>query len=332
MPGVGHLRTAADGGHLKGGAPRVIWQALDADPGVISARSAAERLSDLGRSGHLTWNPLTGEIIQLISVLRAGRSLGGPEGLSPLAPGCAEDSGAKPVSAGHTSAGHVSAGHVSAGHVSAGPASAGPAAGEPAMADQVAGVNVEGRLCVQICVVAFASDPFTAGPLAGLRDIMDWLDSWGIPRCWPAGPPVTPAAGRTGCGSRRLWARGGHFGASQVPDWAAAGPGAIDIGRLTGIPAPAAIPLRAAAAARGLSERDVREGDVREGDVREGDVREGDVREEALSGRERGRDEQYHDQRRREEQQDRGEQPGLADLDEIFEHRAPAAGSLTRVG
>ena len=306
MPGVGHLRTAADGGHLKGGAPRVIWQALDADPGVISARSAAERLSDLGRSGHLTWNPLTGEIIQLISVLRAGRSLGGPEGLSPLAPGCAEDSGAKPVSAGHTSAGHVSAG----------PASAGPAAGEPAMADQVAGVNVEGRLCVQICVVAFASDPFTAGPLAGLRDIMDWLDSWGIPRCWPAGPPVTPA-GQTGCGSRRLWARGGHFGASQVPDWAAAGPGAIDIGRLTGIPAPAAIPLRAAAAARGLSERD---------------VREGDVREEALSGRERGRDEQYHDQRRREEQQDRGEQPGLADLDEIFEHRAPAAGSLTRVG
>jgi hypothetical protein len=306
MPGVGHLRTAADGGHLKGGAPRVVWQVLDANPAVISARSAAERLSDIGRSGHLTWNPLTGEIIQLISVLRAGRSLGGPEGLSPLAPGCAEDSGAKPVSAGHTSAG--------------------PAAGEPAVADQVAGVNAEGRLCVQICVLAFSSDPFTAGPLAGLRDIMDWLDSWRIPRCWPAGPP-TPAAEQTGCGSRRLWARGGHFGASQVPDWAATGPGAIDIGRLTGIAAPAAIPLPAAAAARGLSERD-----LPEGDVREGDVREGDVREEAPSGRERGRDERYHDQRRGEEQQDRGEQPGLADLDEIFEHRAPAAGSLTRVG
>ena len=317
MPGVGHLRTAADGGHLKGGAPRVVWQVLDADPAVISARSAAERLSDIGRSGHLTWNPLTGEIIQLISVLRAGRSLGGPEGLSPLAPGCAADSGAKPVSAGHTSAG---------------PASTGPAAEEPAVADQVAGVNAEGRLCVQICVLAFASDPFTAGPLAGLRDIMDWLDSWRIPRCWPAGPPVTPVAGQTGCGSRRLWARGGHFGASQVPDWAAAGPGAIDIGRLTGTAAPAAIPLPAAATARGLSDRDMREGDVREGDVREGDVREGDVREEAPSGRERGRDEQYHDQRRGEEQQDRGEQPGLADLDEIFEHRAPVAGSLTRVG
>jgi len=216
MPGAGRLRTAPDGGHLKGGAPRAVWQVLDADPAVISARSAADRLRDLGRSGHLTWNPLTGEIIQLISVLRAGRSLGGPEGLSPLGPACAEDSGA-----------------------SAGPAAAGPAAAGPVAADQVARVNTEGRLCVQICVVAFASEPFTAGPLAGLRDIMDWLGCWGIPRRWPAGAPVALPSGHAGRGSRRLWARGGHFGASQVPDWAATGPGAIDIGRLTGIPMPA---------------------------------------------------------------------------------------------
>jgi hypothetical protein len=31
-----------------------------------------------------------------------------------------------------------------------------------------------------------------------------------------------------------LWARGGHFGASQVPGCGNAGPGAIDIDRLTG--------------------------------------------------------------------------------------------------
>src|SRR6266571_5801420 len=104
MPGVGRLRTAADGGHLRGGAPRAVWQAVGADPAVVSARSAAERLSELGRAGHLIWNPLTGEIVQLVSVLRAGRSLGGPEGLAQQATGCAADSGAKPVSAGHTSA------------------------------------------------------------------------------------------------------------------------------------------------------------------------------------------------------------------------------------
>jgi hypothetical protein len=35
-------------------------------------------------------------------------------------------------------------------------------------------------------------------------------------------------------GSRAAWARGGHFGASQVPGCAHVGPGAIDIHRLTG--------------------------------------------------------------------------------------------------
>jgi hypothetical protein len=34
--------------------------------------------------------------------------------------------------------------------------------------------------------------------------------------------------------SRVAWARGGHFGASQVPGCDNAGPGAIDIVRITG--------------------------------------------------------------------------------------------------
>ena len=279
MPGAGHLRTAADGGHLRGGAPRVVWQALGADPAVTSAKSAAQRLTDLGRAGHLIWNPLYGEIIQLVSVLRAGRLLGRPEGLAQLMPGCAADSGARPASA------------------------------EPAQPDWLAGVNSEGRLCVQVCVVANAWDPFTAGPMTGLPGILDWLDSWGIPRQWPAGPPVAYPPGQAGCGSRRLWAVGGHFGASQVPGWPAAGPGEIDIDRLTGPAAPAPIQLPAARSAHEQHRR-----------------RHGGRDTARYERDERAR----HEQARRDAQP--GEQTGLADFDEIFERPGPAAGPLTRVG
>ena len=276
MPGAGHLRTAADGGHHRGGAPRAVWQALGADPAVVSAGSAAQRLSELGRAGHLIWNPLTGEIVQLVSVLRAGRSLGGPEGLAQPAPGCAADSGAQPGSA------------------------------EPAQADGPAAVNSEGRLCVQVCVVAFAWQPFTAGPMTGLRRILDWLDSWGVSRRWPAGQPAAYPCGQAGSASRRLWACGGHFGASQVPGWAAAGPGEIDIERLTGWAAHAATQLPAAGTGHAPPGR-------------------------ARSGRDRDQPEQ--DQRREQDQRhgQHGGRTELAEFDDIFERR-PAAGSLTRVG
>ncbi len=46
--------------------------------------------------------------------------------------------------------------------------------------------------------------------------------------------PLPFPHGLTACGSRRLWARGGHFGASQVPGLTIAGPGGIDIEQLTG--------------------------------------------------------------------------------------------------
>jgi hypothetical protein len=194
MPSVGHLRAAADGGHLKGGAPRAVWQAVGADPHTVSARSAAQRLCELDRASHLTWNPHSGEVIQLVSILRAGRGLGAPEATTVPVP------------------------------VQADPLPAGPL---PVM-------NSEGRVCVQICVVAFAWEPFTSGPMRGLGQIMEWLDSWGVPRCWPAGVPAAFPHGHASGGSRRLWARGGHFGASQVPGWQAAGPGGIDVERLTG--------------------------------------------------------------------------------------------------
>jgi hypothetical protein len=136
------------------------------------------------------WNPLHGEIVQLIPAVRAACSLHPP-----------------PEPVGRY--------------------------GQPRPAP-IAEINREGRACVQIRVVACAEDPFTDGPLARLPEIMAWLDSWGIPRAWPAGHPARFPECQPTDRSRRLWARGGHFGESQVPEVAAAGPGAIDIERLTG--------------------------------------------------------------------------------------------------
>jgi hypothetical protein len=223
MPGAARMPAGSDGGMLKGGAPRIIWQALGSDPRKVSARSAAQRLGQLGRASHLVWNPLGGEVVQLIPMVRAGRSLGWPEGLEQLSrPGPQRSQLACRT----------------------------PQAAEGCLSE----VNCEGRLCVQICVIAFAWEPFTSGPMAGLQEILDWLDSWGMPRIWPAGRPAPFPHGHATFRSRRLWARGGHFGASQVPDWTATGPGAVDVERLTGqrpsvaTRPPAAQPGRRAAA------------------------------------------------------------------------------------
>jgi hypothetical protein len=212
MPGAGRIRARIDGGPLKGGAPRVVWQALDADPRTVSAWLAAQRLDQLGRASHLVWNPLDGEIVQLIPILRAGRSLGWPDGLNP---------GALPAPG------------ASAIWRPARQAAAQTAAGVTA-AEAIAEVNTEGRLCVQIGVVAFAWDPFTSRPMTGLQQILQWLDSWCIPRHWPAGQPAAFPDEQSACRDRRLWARGGHFGASQVPDLTAVGPGAVDVELITG--------------------------------------------------------------------------------------------------
>jgi hypothetical protein len=163
----------------------VVWQALGADPRLISAHSAAQRLDQEGRPPHLVWNPLSGDIAQLIPVVRAGCLLGAPESLE----------------------------H---GRNEPGPSLANAA-------------NRQGRLCVQVGVVAWAQKPFTDGPMYGVERILSWLHSWGVPWRWPAGRPAPFAQTRTIERSRALWALGGHFGASQIPGWDAAGPGDIDI-------------------------------------------------------------------------------------------------------
>ena len=187
MPGARCIRAETDGGQLKGGAPRVVWLTLGADPRVVSAWSAAQRLNQENRSPHLVWDPLTGDIAQLVPIVRAGCALGTAEDLE-YAP-------------------------------------------EKLLYRQ-AGVNCEGRLCVQIGVLGSAKEPFTSYQMIGLGEILGWLDSWQIPRRWPAGQPA-PFRQATRPRSRSLWALGGHFGASQVPDCESIGPGGIDIDQLT---------------------------------------------------------------------------------------------------
>jgi hypothetical protein len=67
--------------------------------------------------------------------------------------------------------------------------------------------------------------------MLGLGEILAWLDSWQVPRRWPAGAPA-PFRAATRARSRACWAIGGHFGASQVPECESIGPGGIDIDQI----------------------------------------------------------------------------------------------------
>ena len=189
MPGVRCIRAETDGGQLGGGAPRVVWMTLGADPRVISVCSAAQRLVQENRPCHLVWDPLTGDLAQLLPIVRAGCALGTPENIDytpDLLPYRRRE------------------------------------------------VNREGRLCVQIGVLSSPREPFTSYQMIGLGEILAWLDSWQIPRRWPAGTPA-PYRQATRSRSRALWALGGHFGASQVPDCQSVGPGGIDIDQIAGV-------------------------------------------------------------------------------------------------
>jgi hypothetical protein len=175
---------------MQGGAPRVVWLTLDTDPRTVSVISAAQRLNEQGRPCHLVWDPLTGNLVQMLPLVRAGRALGTRE--------------------------HIYY--------------------EPPTGDPVesGSINREGRLCAQIGVLASATEPFTSCPMTRLGEILGWLDSWQIPRRWPAGRPAPSRQAEHAIRSRAMWARGGHYGASQVPDCLSIGPGGIDIDQLTG--------------------------------------------------------------------------------------------------
>lgn len=84
--------------------------------------------------------------------------------------------------------------------------------------------NEDGRVHVQIEVL-FSPGAVRQGrtyatladtPLVGFAQLVQWLDSLGIPRTWPMGPP--PPVGRSGSRDITTWnTKGGHYGHSQVP-------------------------------------------------------------------------------------------------------------------
>ena len=231
MPGAQRVLTAADGGCLKGGVPRAVWLVLPGDPVRTTARESAESLVRLGRPCHLVWNPLTGDLAQLIPVTRAARALGWPAAAHQV-----QSSQHAPRVRGWNAE--------AAPHGLACSPPADPLA--PAARDGLPGVNNEGRVCAQIGVIGPPGSPFIHGPVTRLYEIMNWLDEWRVPRVGPASRRPQVPGGRAPH-RRRDWARGGHFGASQVPGCVCGGPGAIDINPLTG--APRALPATWPAAA-----------------------------------------------------------------------------------
>lgn len=69
-------------------------------------------------------------------------------------------------------------------------------------------------------------------PLKGFTQIVQWLDSHGIPRTWPMGP--TPPIGQSGTRSVAVWnTKAGHYGHSQVPGNDHTDPGVFpDLGKV----------------------------------------------------------------------------------------------------
>lgn len=43
--------------------------------------------------------------------------------------------------------------------------------------------NRHGKVCIQVCVIGRAANaPLVKSPMKGRRELMEWLDSWGVPR------------------------------------------------------------------------------------------------------------------------------------------------------
>jgi hypothetical protein len=63
------------GGDLLGGPPRWVWHTFEADPARLSAVVGARALRAAGHDVHFCFNPLTGDIVQLLPASVSGRAL-----------------------------------------------------------------------------------------------------------------------------------------------------------------------------------------------------------------------------------------------------------------
>ncbi|MFW5419747.1 hypothetical protein J0910_24310 [Nocardiopsis sp. CNT-189] len=102
MPEAGRVKCGfAAGGRFLGGAPRAVWRTTETDPRVLSARSVAQRLDGDGHSAHLVWNPLHGDVAQLLpATAPAGGQLSPPPGGGPRS--VPVDTSADPACEGRT--------------------------------------------------------------------------------------------------------------------------------------------------------------------------------------------------------------------------------------
>ena len=75
IPGAMIIHAVKDGGSMLGGNPRVTWHTTENDPARTSAKAVANYLNSTGNTVHVVWNPVTGQIVQMIPTNRAGRGL-----------------------------------------------------------------------------------------------------------------------------------------------------------------------------------------------------------------------------------------------------------------
>lgn len=75
LAGAKVIKAVTDGGSMIGGAPRVTWHTTESDPTKTSATAIANYLNRSTNCVHIVWNPVTGEIVQMIPANRGGRGL-----------------------------------------------------------------------------------------------------------------------------------------------------------------------------------------------------------------------------------------------------------------
>lgn len=75
LGGAKIIKAVTDGGSMLGGTPRVTWHTTENNPKTTSAAAIARYLNGTRNTVHIVWNPVTGEIVQMIPANRAGRGL-----------------------------------------------------------------------------------------------------------------------------------------------------------------------------------------------------------------------------------------------------------------
>lgn len=76
LPGATIYKAGSDAGSMLGGPKKVVWHSTENDPNKSSALSVAKYLANTAHyEVHIVWNPVTGEIVQMIPANRGGKGL-----------------------------------------------------------------------------------------------------------------------------------------------------------------------------------------------------------------------------------------------------------------